>query len=535
MKTNRYPGVKPFETGEQDRFFGRDRDIADLYDLILLEKLVVLFGKSGYGKSSLLNAGIIPRLDEEQDPALRYHTLVVRIGPYVAGQSTLSPVENIQQRLQDRFPLAEGGAEELGTILPEASLWKTFKQRQMAGGPRRYLLIFDQFEEFFFYPSEERQRFKEQITELLYQAIPQRVREQSSVLPREQRQQIATPLEVKAIFAIREDRLSLLDTLKDYLPAILHKRYELRALSREQAQQAIVQPAALEGANYAAAAFRYDPPALEAMLDELSRSQGVQQQQIEAFLLQILCQYLEAKVIDQQVPQNLIRVSDLPQMSKLVDEYYQQRLHRLPEGMRDSAQRLVEALIIYDPESGESRRQALDGDLLLQQYHKQGATPELLRELENTFLLRREANHFGGFNYEISHDTLLGPIQRDKKRRLEAEQQRRFQRNALLVVLALGVAVAAILFSLWALRQKQAAEAAKAEAESAKKEATLLLRNLLREKIQRQERDIQEWQRKQKVFEKGQRPDLVKMTADSIRAIDAAKQQNLLELQKQSQ
>ncbi|MBK9492292.1 MAG: hypothetical protein IPO07_28515 [Haliscomenobacter sp.] len=104
-----------------------------------------------------------------------------------------------------------------------------------------------------------------------------------------------------------------------------------------------------------------------------------------------------------------------------------------------------------------------------------------------------------------------------------------------MVVLALGVAVVAILFSLWALRQKQAAEAARAEAESAKTEATLLLRNLLREKIQRQERDIQEWRRKQKVFEKGQRPDLVKMTADSIRAIDAAKQQNLLELQKQSQ
>ncbi|MBK9492290.1 MAG: NACHT domain-containing protein [Haliscomenobacter sp.] len=286
MKTNRYPGVKPFETGEQDRFFGRDRDIADLYDLILLEKLVVLFGKSGYGKSSLLNAGIIPRLDEEQDPALRYHTLVVRIGPYVAGQNTLSPVANIQQRLQDRFPLAEGEAEALAAILKPLS-GKPFKQRQMAGGPRRYLLVFDQFEEFFFYPPEERQRFKEQLTELLYQAIPQRVREQSSALPREQRQLIASPLEVKAIFAIREDRLSLLDTLKDFLPAILHQRYELRALSREQAQQAIV-----------------------CWTD--CRAPGVQQQQIEAFC----CKSGQFPGTQGHRPagaQNLIRVSDLPQ------------------------------------------------------------------------------------------------------------------------------------------------------------------------------------------------------------------------------
>ena len=51
---SRYPGVRPFETRERPLFFGRARDVADLYDLLLLEKLLVLFGKSGYGKSSLL-------------------------------------------------------------------------------------------------------------------------------------------------------------------------------------------------------------------------------------------------------------------------------------------------------------------------------------------------------------------------------------------------------------------------------------------------------------------------------------------------
>src|SRR5688572_5201164 len=62
---HRYPGVRPFEGADADLFFGRDRDKADLLGLIAIEKLIVLFGKSGYGKSSLLNAAIIPALKQK--------------------------------------------------------------------------------------------------------------------------------------------------------------------------------------------------------------------------------------------------------------------------------------------------------------------------------------------------------------------------------------------------------------------------------------------------------------------------------------
>ena len=55
---SRYLGVQPFKTSDKHIFFGRDEDIENLHDFIILEKLIVLFGKSGYGKSSLLNAGI---------------------------------------------------------------------------------------------------------------------------------------------------------------------------------------------------------------------------------------------------------------------------------------------------------------------------------------------------------------------------------------------------------------------------------------------------------------------------------------------
>ena len=65
-------------------------------------------------------------------------------------------------------------------------------------------------------------------------------------LSKEDNQRLRDPLQVKAVFAIRSDRLSFLDQLSDALPAILLKRYELKPLRKEQATKAVVAPALLQ-------------------------------------------------------------------------------------------------------------------------------------------------------------------------------------------------------------------------------------------------------------------------------------------------
>lgn len=135
----RYPGVKPFSTDERNLFFGRDRDIDDLLDLLWLEKLVVLFGKSGYGKSSLINAGLLPELAKDAVP------LVVRLGAYVQGQSP-TPVENLRTRLEE--VLTDNPAAHFIQKLPVTpTLWQLVKSKQ-SDKNWRYVLVFDQFEEF---------------------------------------------------------------------------------------------------------------------------------------------------------------------------------------------------------------------------------------------------------------------------------------------------------------------------------------------------------------------------------------------------
>ncbi|HMX41038.1 MAG TPA: hypothetical protein PKD78_11945, partial [Saprospiraceae bacterium] len=61
----RYPGLKPFERSQSSVFHGRGEDVKRLSDLILRERVVVLFSKSGIGKTSLLQAGVAPELERQ--------------------------------------------------------------------------------------------------------------------------------------------------------------------------------------------------------------------------------------------------------------------------------------------------------------------------------------------------------------------------------------------------------------------------------------------------------------------------------------
>ncbi|WP_181785515.1 nSTAND1 domain-containing NTPase [Streptomyces phytophilus] len=72
-----YLGLARFEAGDHERFFGRDRLVAELRARVGREGLTVVTGPSGSGKSSLLRAGLIPRLRQAGPGAAR--PAVIRI------------------------------------------------------------------------------------------------------------------------------------------------------------------------------------------------------------------------------------------------------------------------------------------------------------------------------------------------------------------------------------------------------------------------------------------------------------------------
>ena len=57
-----YPGLRPFEPDEWLIFFGRERMIDEVIERLAEQRLVLIHGASGSGKSSLVRAGVLPKL-----------------------------------------------------------------------------------------------------------------------------------------------------------------------------------------------------------------------------------------------------------------------------------------------------------------------------------------------------------------------------------------------------------------------------------------------------------------------------------------
>src|SRR6185369_12174142 len=60
-----YPGLRPFEREEWPIFFGRELIVDEVIARGIERQFVVVHGDSGCGKSSLIRAGVLPRLEQE--------------------------------------------------------------------------------------------------------------------------------------------------------------------------------------------------------------------------------------------------------------------------------------------------------------------------------------------------------------------------------------------------------------------------------------------------------------------------------------
>ncbi|MFI1358316.1 helix-turn-helix domain-containing protein [Streptomyces sp. NPDC020898] len=72
-----YRGLARFEPDDHELFFGRDRMVAELCELMTAHRFAAVFGASGSGKSSLLRAGVVPRV--RADIARREGAAVLRV------------------------------------------------------------------------------------------------------------------------------------------------------------------------------------------------------------------------------------------------------------------------------------------------------------------------------------------------------------------------------------------------------------------------------------------------------------------------
>jgi hypothetical protein len=412
-KINRYPGSKPFTIEYKDLFYGRENDIDDLSKYVSTEKLTILYGKSGLGKSSLLNVGIIPRFESEY----QFFHISVRFGNFTEF-SKKTPVELFLEKIT----ITEISSTFIDDIENEnISLWQYFKNLQLQFSDKKgFLLTCDQFEELFTYPSGL-QEFITQFAELLSNRMPKQFRktlqrklkENPDLLNEEQIEFLEQEINLKVVISIRSDKLSLLNQLSESIPNILRNCYELKPLTNEQAIDAIIKPAKKAEDVYISQVFNYETLAIKEIINFLSKNG---QQKIETFLLQLVCQYTENIVINNQL--STVSKDDLEDLQYISQNFYDNIIAQLNPEEQDPARVLIEDGLILEEE--ERRLSLYEGQI----YKQFNISRELLQKLVDVHILRAEPYYSGGFVYEISHDTLIAPILNAKKIRKEKEEEK---------------------------------------------------------------------------------------------------------------
>jgi Novel STAND NTPase 1 len=243
-----YVGLVPLTEEDAPFFFGRAREQTIVITNLRATRLTLLYGPSGVGKSSLLQAGVVPRLRElamEQDAKRR-----------VSGQAPFAiaafrtwhdpPLAGLMETV--RVSVAEApGAQSPQPWRPGMDVVETLRAWTLLA--RTLLIVLDQFEDYFLH------HVNEDSTETLAGELPRIVN--------------ARDLRVNVLIAIREDALAKLDRFKGPLPQLFTNYLRIGPLDRGGALRAINGP--IEQLNErlppGATPYSIEPALADAVLD----------------------------------------------------------------------------------------------------------------------------------------------------------------------------------------------------------------------------------------------------------------------------
>jgi hypothetical protein len=223
-----FVGLEPY--GEEDApfFFGRERETRLITANLRGAPLTVLYGASGVGKSSALQAGVVHELRRRVSANVRrrdqgYAKAAGATAPFaVAYFNTWAderPLERVMERIRGAIADAVAG-EQISPWRDGDSATETLSH--WTAGVGSVLVVLDQFEEYFMYhPAEEGEG-------TLASEFSRIVNERQ--------------LAVHLLLSIREDSVTKLDRFKDEVPAVLANRLKLGYLGADAARRAIEGP-----------------------------------------------------------------------------------------------------------------------------------------------------------------------------------------------------------------------------------------------------------------------------------------------------
>lgn len=473
---NPWLGLASYGEAEEAFFFGRERESAELLRLVEDEPLVVLYGVSGLGKSSLLNAGLFPRLR-----AAGYHPFPIRLdhagfrrdyshagqvpGYLDSGESSADgqfwkevaggKLPGLSHSLLHSVHTQARSEGITGTVFPRwETLWEYFHAigHQLWSARNRPLvpvLVLDQFEENFTIGAEHESRrersadFLQELSDLVYNRPPASLTQRIESKAAGAEDYSFEPLPLRVVLALREDFLPQLSDLRERgFPTLFKAPLRLRPLSLTAARDCIERPAP----------ELLEPGVAERLVQFLAganpgTSQGGRQndsdaatsgiehgKSVEPALLSVVCRELNVERQRRGLARINAELLTLSQEQILSDFY-----ERSFVGLAPAIRTFVEREMLSPGGFRDSR--ALDDALA-----RPGVTQAEINQLVARRLLHFQDGREGPPRIELTHDLLCGVVRSSRvarqKQELEATDRRAIQerrRNRRLLVIRTAV------------------------------------------------------------------------------------------------
>jgi WD40 repeat protein len=398
-------GLASFTEGDREFFAGRVEEIDELLRLVRRDILTLLYGVSGLGKTSLLQAGLFPPLRAED-----CLPVPIRLD-YLDATAPLTA-----QVLSAIIAAADAAGVEAPQPRPDEALWEYLhREGNHFWSPRNDLvtpfLAFDQFEELFTLGRETPESaartttFISELADLVENRPPAALRDD----PLRAKEFSFKPAQLKVLLAMREDYLADLDRIRSHFRALGQNRLRLLPMGERQARHVIALGAPLlapgvedrilefvAGGDAAAAEVTIAPALLSLVLRELNERRL-------------------ARGMDAKITPDLLDV----EQQKIFENFYLRTIQDFPVGVRT----FIEDKLLTT--TGFRGSCAVDDALSCPD-----VTQPVLNELVNRRLLTYEDRHRTR-RVELTHDVLIPVIKasRDTRHAREAlalaEQQQR--------------------------------------------------------------------------------------------------------------
>jgi WD40 repeat protein len=380
--TNPYVGPRAFVAGEV--LYGRQAELERLLDLFIAERIVLLYSPSGAGKTSLIQAGLIPELKREGFNVL-LPVIRVNLELPTTMDGSLSPNRYVFSTLSSLEEGREQGRQLGNDQLAPMTLQQYLDGRVSGdGGAGNEVLIFDQFEEILTLdPTDKAAK------ETFFQQVGAALRDRGRW----------------ALFAMREDHVAGLDPYLELVPTRLSTTFRLDLLGPEAAREAVIAPARDAGVHFSeAAATRVVDDLRRVRVQRPAGSVEELGPHIEPVQLQVVCRQLwgRSRADPSQITEH--DVVAMGNVDSALADYYEER---------------VAAIARSAGASERSIRDWFDHALITEQGFRtqvllgpggENGDHTVVNLLRGSHLVRAERRR-GATWYELAHDRLIEPIQ----------------------------------------------------------------------------------------------------------------------------